>query len=871
MPERQASPGEVTSRPQEDAAENGHGTGAAQPDRAGGSDLPAPQATTVVQAVPGRAASGEPADDAQQPRGDVEGNDGAAGTSSNGHPANGSTAAPQAGEQHARQAPAGGQVDATGSGGAPNGQGAPRPAPSPHPQQPQQQAPKQGGQPAGQQGARQQVDPEAPTVRTPTGGGPAADESPTVRAAAEKPSNGQPQAPQPTQQLIQQPGQQPGRPGAQPAPGQRPADEPPTTAVPLPGGAGAAGPGRTTPPKGSWFASVDAEDTQVIPRMPAAARGPAAPQPPAGADDSATEVIPVTRVAAPAPPPRQDPPPDDTALDGRKPRRRRTLLVVSAVVGVLGLLYAGDLLFSSGSVPRGVVVAGVAVGGLPLDEAEQRLRADVEPRLTRPIPVSVGDATSEIDPVAAGLGVDWAATMAQAGEQPLNPITRITSFFTERQLGVATSADSSALNSALEELAPVVDREPVEGTVRFEGVEPQPVDPVPGQQLDIAEAAGVLQRDWASGGPVALPLNEVPATTTPDDVATAVDEIARPAVSAPVTFVGENNVRGTLSPEVVAAALSFSASDGRLVPELNQQAVQDALAPQMAASERPGRDATIDFSSGQPVVVPSQDGRGIDYQASLAQLLDVLTTEAPREITAVYADQPAKVTTEDLQALGNPQIIGEFTTGGFAPDSGVNIRRAAELINGIVVKPGETFSLDKATGPRTLANGYVEAGVIDNGQPSRGPAGGVSQVSTTLYNAAYFAGMTIVEHKAHSFYISRYPAGREATIATGAIDNRWRNDNPTPVLIRTEWTPRSVTVRIYGQRQFEVTGAFGPRTNPTQPNTVNIPPGKPCNPSNGAPGFTITDTRTLRNVSTGESRRETFTTKYNPIPRVVCG
>ncbi|OLT21260.1 hypothetical protein BJF78_34505 [Pseudonocardia sp. CNS-139] len=187
------------------------------------------------------------------------------------------------------------------------------------------------------------------------------------------------------------------------------------------------------------------------------------------------------------------------------------------------------------------------------------------------------------------------------------------------------------------------------------------------------------------------------------------------------------------------------------------------------------------------------------------------------------------------------------------------------------MQPGETFSLDAATGPRTLANGYVEAGVIDNGRPSRGPAGGVSQVSTTLYNAAYFAGMTLVEHRPHSFYISRYPAGREATIVTGALDNRFRNDNPTPVLIRTAWTPTSLTVWIYGQRQFEVTGTFGPRTNPTQPNTVTIPPGEQCTPSNGAPGFTITDTRTLRNVNTGETRSETFTTRYNPSPRVVCG
>jgi vancomycin resistance protein YoaR len=544
--------------------------------------------------------------------------------------------------------------------------------------------------------------------------------------------------------------------------------------------------------------------------------------------------------------------------------------VLSAVVVGLAALYGADLLLSSGSVPRGVTVAGVGVGSMSLADAEQRLRSEIGPRTESPVPVTVGDVRGEIDPVAAGLSVDWAGTLERAGSQPLNPITRITSFFTEREVGVQTTADPSALSQALEQLGPVVDREPVEGSVRFEGTEPQPVDPQPGQRLDLAASADVLQREWANGGAVALPLIVLPPTTTAEDVAAAVQEVARPAVAAPVTVVGENEVRGTVTPEVIAATLSFRAENGALVQELNQQAVQDALAPQMAESEVPGRDATFDFAGGRPVVVPSQDGRGVDYEATLAQLLGVLTDPAPREITAVYADQPAEVTTEELQALGNPEVIGDFTTGGFAADSGVNIRRAAELIDGIVVQPGETFSLDAATGPRSAANGYIDAGVIQDGRAAKGIAGGVSQVSTTLYNASYFAGMTLLEHQAHSFYISRYPAGREATIATGAIDNRFRNDNPTPVLIRTQWTPSSLTVQIYGQRQFEVTGEFGPRTKPTEPNTVTIPAGEDCNPSNGRPGFTIADTRTLRNVSTGEVRTETFTTRYNPAPVVIC-
>jgi vancomycin resistance protein YoaR len=597
-------------------------------------------------------------------------------------------------------------------------------------------------------------------------------------------------------------------------------------------------------------------------------------QTPPPSDEPVTERLPALAPRPPEPlvaePTRIDPV-DTGDSGGRRPGRgRRRVLLVAAAVGALGLLYGADLLLSSGSMPRGVTVAGVGVGTMSLADAEERLRSEIGARIGGPIPVTVGDARGEIDPTAAGLSVDWAGTVDRAAEQPLNPITRISSFFSGREVGVVTIADPTALGQALEQLGPVVDSEPVEGSVRFDGTDPQPVDPKPGQRLDVAAAGDVLQRDWANGGVVALPITELPPTTTAEDVEVAIQEVARPAVAAPITVNGENGVQGDVTPDVIAASLSFVAENGGLSPELNQQLIQDALTPQMADSEKPGRDATFDFSGGRAVVVPSQDGRGVDYEATVAALVGVLSSPQPREVTAVYAEKPAEVTTEELQALGNPEIIGEFTTGGFAPDSGRNIKRAAELVNGTVVQPGEVFSLDAVTGPRTAANGYVEAGVIDNGRSARGIAGGASQVSTTLYNAAYFAGMTLLEHKAHSFYISRYPAGREATIATGAIDNKFRNDNPSPIMIRTRWTPSSVTVQIYGQRKYEVTGEFGPRTNPTQPNEVTIPSGEDCHASNGAPGFTITDTRTRRDVDTGEVKKETITTRYNPAPKVVC-
>ncbi len=586
----------------------------------------------------------------------------------------------------------------------------------------------------------------------------------------------------------------------------------------------------------------------------------------------APEAPTVQLAARPTTPPPDDPTVAQPAASPIRPWRRRALLVGGGVIPALALLYLGDLALSSGSVPRGVTVEGVPVGGLAFADAEQTLRAQIEPRTTRPVPVTVGDATSTINAKTAGLAVDWPATIARAEHQPLDPVTRIASFFTTRETGVVTKSDPAALEAALSELKPAFDKPAVEGNVRFEGTTPQPVQPVAGQELDVPAAASALTRDWASGRPVALPLRRIEPTTTSNDVTDVLAKVARPAVAAPITITGENDTSATLAPQDIAAALTFRPDPAAgLVPELNQDAIAKVLRPQLAASETPGRDATLDFTGTIPVVVPSQDGRGVDYPATVKALLPVLTAPAPRQLAAVYGEQPAKLTTEGLSKLGISAIIGEFTTRGFAADSGMNIKRAADQINGTIVQPGATFSLNAATNPRDGAHGYIEAGIIEDGHPARGIGGGVSQVATTLYNAAYFAGMTNVEHKEHSFYISRYPAGREATVFDDLIDLKFRNDNPTAVMIQTVWAPGSITVRIYGTKRYDVTSTTGPRSDPTDPKTVTIPDGEQCTPSKGAPGFTVTDTRTLKDIGTGQARTETRTVRYNPSPIIECG
>ncbi|MGH3772067.1 MAG: peptidoglycan binding domain-containing protein, partial [Pseudonocardiaceae bacterium] len=304
---------------------------------------------------------------------------------------------------------------------------------------------------------------------------------------------------------------------------------------------------------------------------------------------------------------------------GRAPRRVGIAAV--AVFGLLALVYGIDLARSSGAVPRGVTVAGVPVGGMARDAAQRLLRARLEPALSQPIALRVGDVDATVEPSRAGLTPDWAATLAQAGTQPLNPWTRLVSLWRTRPVGVVTVSDRAALTAALQQLRGHTDREPIEGTIRFAGARPVPVYPRPGQRLDVPAATDRILAVWMHGGtahapvttPVSTPVTIQPVRTTAEGIRAALHDIVEPAVSAPVRVAGDGH-DAVLTPEVIAAALRFAPdSQGGLTTTIDNPTVIAALNPQLASTQRPGKNAEILIQDGAPVVLPSVDGRGIDW------------------------------------------------------------------------------------------------------------------------------------------------------------------------------------------------------------------------------------------------------------------
>jgi vancomycin resistance protein YoaR len=213
--------------------------------------------------------------------------------------------------------------------------------------------------------------------------------------------------------------------------------------------------------------------------------------------------------------------------------------------------------------------------------------------------------------------------------------------------------------------------------------------------------------------------------------------------------------------------------------------------------------AGIDRTAGTPgwSLDPAAAATAVEAAARAGQ------TEVSVPGTAVApATRPANL-------AGVDQLIGTFTTYHPCCAARVtNIHLIAKIVDGTVVAPGKTFSLNGKVGERTRDKGFVPAPAIVAGELEDQLGGGVSQFSTTLFNAAWFAGLPILEHQPHSKYISRYPPGREATLDWGNIDNIFRNDTPAPVVIRVKTTGTSVTVGLYGHTgERRVVSETGPR------------------------------------------------------------
>jgi vancomycin resistance protein YoaR len=274
-------------------------------------------------------------------------------------------------------------------------------------------------------------------------------------------------------------------------------------------------------------------------------------------------------------------------------------------------------------------------------------------------------------------------------------------------------------------------------------------------------------------------------------------------------------------------------------------------------------------------VVRAHKGRVLDAPATASALLEAALSSGKRSAELVIKEAEPSLTTKEAKELGITRELVRYSTfyTGTA-DRITNLKLATTLLDGTRIAPGATFSFNKEVGPRTEARGFRSAPVIIGGKYEEGIGGGVSQVATTVFNAAWEAGLKIKERTAHALYISRYPLGRDATVNYPEIDLKFVNDTKHWLVMRAVPTETGIAISLLGaptrRRVVSVAGELQ-EIGPAKIKRVRDPGlfvGEKVIEEFGSPARAVTVTRTVY-IGNRVLYEETWRTAYQSEPRVI--
>ncbi|MFL5940231.1 MAG: VanW family protein [Gaiellaceae bacterium] len=493
----------------------------------------------------------------------------------------------------------------------------------------------------------------------------------------------------------------------------------------------------------------------------------------------------------------------------RRRSRSRTLLVqrlavlaVVAVAGgaVLGFVFAG----SPSRIAAGVRIDGVNVGGMTSSEARAKLERRAAALAQVPVTFTAAGHEWRLRPVSLGVEADWGAAVKVALDQgdglpPIRGFRRIGVRVFGADVSPPTRVFGKALAYEVARMSRVVNRPHRDAALALRKLQPVVVPSRAGYVLDRPAASDVIVRALAGfqRGRVALPVRTDEPKVTGADLVPVAAKVRR-ALSRPVRM--KLGVASWWLPKRQLAAVLALPHDGTRALRVGGPGATRYFAKLGRGIDKPARDATFrPLSSGRVVVVPSRPGRAVHALATGRNILAAALSPADRTARVVVMYAKPNRTTAQARALGITTRVGRYETiYGGDPNRIHNVQLVAHLVDGKLIAPGATFSFNRATGARTADKGFREAPVIINGELTTGLGGGVCQVSTTVFNAAYEAGLGIKERTNHALYISHYPQGRDATVNYPDVDLKFVNDTDHWLLLRTYVGSYSLDVELYG-------------------------------------------------------------------------
>lgn len=559
-------------------------------------------------------------------------------------------------------------------------------------------------------------------------------------------------------------------------------------------------------------------------------------------------------------------------------------------MAVVAVVLLGSLIGSNAAAATNEVLPGVTLGGIPVSGLSRAgLNARIAPAAkaieSRSMILYVGKREWSITPRSFGITVDVPRTTASALRAgrggPFDWLFHSVGL-KRANLQLVPKVDARRFTATVRNLAQDVKVQASNGEVSLEGS--RVVIKSPSEGVDLVVESAKRQIIAATLRPGASNRLGLPVTLTApsigDKEVAKIEHQANGILAAPVNFTFESrNI--SLDPVAVAASLRVKLVPGAvqtqdsLLLEADPEELRSQIVKVDPAVEKPARSASFETSGDNVKVVPSVDGRSVDTVGAAQQLVTFSQSNRPVIELSPRILMPT-LTTEVAMSLGINKKISGFTTY-FDPRNAprvANIDRMATAIDGRLLRPGEVFALNAATGPRTPENGYQEAQVIVEGELVPGIGGGVCQVATTLFNSVFNAGLEVEERSNHSLYISKYPIGRDAMVNYGVQDLRFKNDTEYGLLLRATVTSKAMVVNIYSSslgRTVETTQSD--RRNPKPATTKYIddptlPAGQEVVVEEGSPGFDITVTRKVKQDNQ-VLHEDTFVSKYRPWKRII--
>lgn len=544
---------------------------------------------------------------------------------------------------------------------------------------------------------------------------------------------------------------------------------------------------------------------------------------------------------------------------------------------IVGFAFAG----SSSELAAGTHVAGVDVGGLTGSQAVAKLDALYEQRADDPVEFTVGTSSYTLAASQLGVEPDWSGAVAAAsragdGFGPLRGLRRLRARVFGAEVLPRVAASSAALDYVLDRIASDVDRPPRNAGLVRRGLRIQVVPEQAGARLDreasAEEIVRTLGRIDKTSNVTALPVRVTQPKVHAEMLAGPMEK-ARLALSRPVVIKAAD--RSFRVPRWRVAELLRLPRNGSVELGIGGAAATAYFRRLSQNVGRPARDASFAVYGEAVQVIPARDGLELNVPQAARAILRAATRPTNRVARlAVVRAAPERSTAEAL-AMGIDRRMSSYKTyysGTY--DRITNLQLGVRELDGTLVPPGGTFSLNQAIGERTVERGFRMAPVIIGNEYAEEIGGGTSQVATTVFNAAWEAGLRITERHPHSLYISRYQLGRDATVYWPSLDLQFVNDTKRWVLVKGFAEGDGISVAIYGSetRRIESSATALQTTGRVHVERIEdpkLPKGEQVVEAEGSAPSRTTATRAIYTADGELIREETWSTSYEGEDRIV--